>query len=821
MSAKCWTYEVLSEYSEQGKNLDYNQLVNFTLPDNDPVRQEISLDPYWALAVVRLGVPVSFNRAKLESFFPISEGAHLRGPTLVISEDCTNINISGTKRSHLKTLNATLAPGRTDYRKEILPDDWIFAWMVHGKDKYDELIERIKNPENDAPNRFLDGFKFMGRVDNVFKNRSVTPDGMKSMSFEVSATGFKELNSQFFYDRNLSEQDIAKSNLGVLLYKMGLNINELFNQYNKKQGNVNILVSSILDLMLGRGISAALNPAASAGLSSATGLMHSEDAPFAYLVPRQAALYVGFKSTGDQEGYANLVTLLQGCQQYEKPGFLPEVQAAGEIRLKCTEPLIGSFLPLVSDFANRPIWDLLQQYVNPTINELYTCLKIREVKDGSMRVVPTIVFRQIPFTTNAFKKVIRTCPSGPAVNQPTASTVPVAPSEISNRWEAIKAKGESLGFRAKSTTKGLHNKGSKHYVGRAVDFSVEAQQTSTLPAPDGIWKAGKSDIQIQGFLNAMRAAGFYAKYEDKRPPGQKQWSAPHIHVEDLRPDPPVAAAPVDSTPNAIESRFSSSSERKSTTIQDSDIPVTYFLDMPRWKIGSSMVTNETIGRSNATRCNFVHIYGQDAQSGTNQPVSFQIVRNPPVRDNLDIQRSGLSSYMTTVACKTVDELGLVPSNWIALVADRMMGSQLTLNGSITTIGIQAPICEGDNIEWDGVAYHIESINHTANIDYMGMKHWTTTLTISNGIAIEDLVQDDGTVNNSVPNYPDVQSLNGTSDDPGLTVERSRTQDTASTRTSDLVGDNIMESNDTDDTEETINQSIKDASRGVGTLPFTL
>jgi hypothetical protein len=61
--------------------------------------------------------------------------------------------------------------------------------------------------------------------------------------------------------------------------------------------------------------------------------------------------------------------------------------------------LLGTFLPVMPELTNKPLWSVLQQFLNPTVNEMYTCLRVN--KDN--RVVPTLVVRQIPFTTEAFQ----------------------------------------------------------------------------------------------------------------------------------------------------------------------------------------------------------------------------------------------------------------------------------------------------------------------------------------------------------------------------------------------------------------------------------
>jgi hypothetical protein len=73
-----------------------------------------------------------------------------------------------------------------------------------------------------------------------------------------------------------------------------------------------------------------------------------------------------------------------------------------------------------------------------------------------------------------------------------------------------------LGGRITSTTGGQHNPGSKHYSGDAIDIGM-ARETPEQQA------------QILATLNST--PGLRVMDERQRPPGQKVWTGPHLHVE--------------------------------------------------------------------------------------------------------------------------------------------------------------------------------------------------------------------------------------------------------------------------------------------------
>jgi hypothetical protein len=114
--------------------------------------------------------------------------------------------------------------------------------------------------------------------------------------------------------------------------------------------------------------------------------------------------------------------------------------------------------------------------------------------------------------------------------------------------------------------------------------------------------------------------------------------------------------------------------------------------------------------------------------------SWQATMNPAVYDAIDIGRSGIRSSMQMINCTIGDAIRTENGIrvWEELVADRMFGSQFTLNGQIVCKGIQSPIAEYDNVELEGIVYNIESITDTCQITEKG-KSFTTVLSVTNGM----------------------------------------------------------------------------------------
>lgn len=617
--------------------------------DRDLAAEEISVSPGWVVAIIRLSNPVSFDRTKLLASEPgdsvsvsnnPADGVRLRGPVLVISDqgDCVRLTVSGNKSNHTNTLQAQLLGSETNYFSAILPGDWVMAWMLESQDKTVDLIKRIHNLE--PCNGFDDGFKFVGRVQDVRRVRQKDQaGGTVSVFYNLTATGYQELNTMIFYDPHLAESNKL---MGSWLAKLGKGITELLNTPSQDTAStaaidINEVIPFFVDLLLGDGIPQRYaNPGKDSHLRIVTGGVQGEaaEAPYAYLVPAEVGKLLGKTARSKTEilAYADILELLTGVQRFggvagteagaKAPWgvFVPdgvttdEPPPEGETYVtphkRTGIKMLGQFVPTTPDFSNKPLWGVLQQWLNPTINEMYTALRTNEIG----RVVPTIIVRQMPFSTEALTK------------------------------------------------------------------DMESQNTVLTP----------------------------------------------------------------------------------------------FLEVPRWVMHPALVMEDQLGRSDAVRFNFIHIYGQSSPPPKkNNNLTFQLVRNPPIRDDLDIQRSGLRPYMTMVAC-SLEEASLGPRKWMEVASDWLMGQQFTLNGGITCLGIQAPIVHGDNLEWDAVISHIEGVTHDC-VRHYSSEHaynsFTTTLQLTHGVRSNtDEVYKQGRVDNDSYLYSGFKQTDQRALDPGLTSD---------------------------------------------------
>lgn len=170
-----------------------------------------------------------------------------------------------------------------------------------------------------------------------------------------------------------------------------------------------------------------------------------------------------------------------------------------------------------------------------------------------------------------------------------------------------------------------------------------------------------------------------------------------------------------------------------------DIKCTPFMSVPRWSIDESLISEIDFGRSDGLRYNWVRLHGQDQYSG-NASLSANTTQDAlilPKMDHKDIERSGLRWYNKPINANVnqVDITSGKANAWQAIVSDFLMGGHLRFQGQIICKGIVEPICVGDNLLVDDIVFHIEAVTHSGNIGQTGIKDFTTTIKLSNGVSI--------------------------------------------------------------------------------------
>lgn len=170
-----------------------------------------------------------------------------------------------------------------------------------------------------------------------------------------------------------------------------------------------------------------------------------------------------------------------------------------------------------------------------------------------------------------------------------------------------------------------------------------------------------------------------------------------------------------------------------------NLPVTKFMNLPRWQIDTALIMDMDIGRDEAARINFVQYFGKSTVGAEGADIAQEIARGNYAYDIDDVQRSGLRPYVVTTQFDepTTTNKEYRSPGWAKIMGDALIGGHLKMNGSITTAGIVEPIAVGDNLQLDDIVYHIEEVSHTASISVAdGRKMFRTQISLSSGVSID-------------------------------------------------------------------------------------
>lgn len=170
-----------------------------------------------------------------------------------------------------------------------------------------------------------------------------------------------------------------------------------------------------------------------------------------------------------------------------------------------------------------------------------------------------------------------------------------------------------------------------------------------------------------------------------------------------------------------------------------DSKVTKFLRLPRWKISANLLYDMQTSKNEAARFNFVQVFTRQVADTAEMDMAQQISQGNFVTDSGDIERNGLKPYVVTSNFDfpsskngSNQEKKLHGREWSRIVADWIIDGHLKESGVFTFQGISDPIAVGDNLEFDNVVYHIESISHMMSIQG-DRKTFSTKITVSYGV----------------------------------------------------------------------------------------
>lgn len=380
-------------------------------PGTDSILESQS-SPAWVLTFVRWNI-----RDPLRT--PSHNPNATRSTLIVVENDCLQVSVTSSKGSLTPSMSAVLVQTDINYETAIEPGDFVFVNMLN----WPIDARRIVNQAAAAQpiNNLGDGFKGFFKVQSVRKSLVVDPEtGTKRVLFNIDAFAFTEFNNTIYFDPNLiNVKDLSNTALFIG------NIAKNWANYISKAGKPHLqeILAFLIQNLIGTGVNAQAR--------TVQGMTISPNVHF--LIPTVVGKLMGLPSATSAK---DVYYYYFGIQQYASGSSTQVWDGFNPSNLQSTEAYPNFFYTdtycqgnslLKPDYWNQvKVWSIMNQYTNSPLNELYTCFKISQ---QNKLVMPTVVFRQIPFTSEDFA----TQKFG--TQDSTASTITVTKFLSLPRWQ--------------------------------------------------------------------------------------------------------------------------------------------------------------------------------------------------------------------------------------------------------------------------------------------------------------------------------------------------------------------------------------------------
>lgn len=395
--------------------------------------------PYWIMVTLPYKLMDTVDRAKI-----LSEGND--GFRIVTSDDAKDDDsstlrpiiwdneiiswsINQEKSQHVSMLSFDMVNVDNNVASFIwlTPGDWCMFWAFNDRNSYETIHGRLRAnygakpwtypdrereqlDNDDDVNFYSSGLKFVGRVWSTAHFEHRMPDGKFQLGYRVQARMFSELDNLLYYNDLIA---FKYKNALQFMPDFGVSIRQfLSNAAAKNAGfvNTNVFIPAFIKIAMGDGPGAISKDKGDTQIKrgSSPGLQASPNV--AYQVPKPIMKMVGRDDrAGTNKHYADMLLQIIGVQSYDHgrdspawQSLLPDGETVfdGSVHF-CTKPLVDYFPPDPMLFHNKTIWASVQAYLNPPINEAFTCLRPHP---DTGRLTPAVVVRRAPYSSLGYAR---------------------------------------------------------------------------------------------------------------------------------------------------------------------------------------------------------------------------------------------------------------------------------------------------------------------------------------------------------------------------------------------------------------------------------
>jgi hypothetical protein len=317
------------------------------------------------------------------------DGLSTREKPFAIHSDILNVSFSHTKSQLSPTFTATLVMGDINYATAIHPGDFAFLNIVNWQEKSVDIASRAYNLK--PINGINDGFCGIFKIQTVRKTLSVDANGVKTYLCQIAAAGFTEFNNILSFNPAIAA---AFNSSGANLSQFYLG--DYFADRLKSIVGIQEIIQDLFVILIGKSLKKEEK-------AENYGNRH-------FKLPDTVGQLLGIEGVKYASEMYNYITGVWGSGSLSdgfNPGFNDEGNSRGNNGsavnnfFETTSPLQGDILIGLDDWNNTTAWSIIQQYINSAMNEIYTCYRVSP-GDNSL-VLPTVVVRQKPFTSESFE----------------------------------------------------------------------------------------------------------------------------------------------------------------------------------------------------------------------------------------------------------------------------------------------------------------------------------------------------------------------------------------------------------------------------------
>lgn len=314
----------------------------------------------------------------------------VREPLTVIN-DAIQVTVSNDKKSLAPTATVALKGGDVNYAASVHPGDFLLVNMLNWP--ADAVRVQAKAQNTQPINELGDGFKGVFKIQSVVKNITVSPtNGVKSVTFVVTAAGFTEFNNSIYYNPAIAAEFRDR---GKLLWSLA--IGEFWQDFLKTNVEVQDILKALFKILIGKSYKDPDSKVRNFGNTK-------------FIIPSTLGKLLGKPNINFASELYNYVIGIWGASKSAKivknlgeamnPGITQEKEPNFFITKKNGGSKIqGDKFVSLEDWNQKSAWSILKSYSNETLNEMYTTYRL----GIDNKVHPTVIIRQKPFTTEHFE----------------------------------------------------------------------------------------------------------------------------------------------------------------------------------------------------------------------------------------------------------------------------------------------------------------------------------------------------------------------------------------------------------------------------------